>query len=273
MNRNPFARDSMTPRSPVRGMEGKAQAEDTINKPGGHKHGRLELDSTHSEDSILEGEDLDEIAQLTSEEKIHKSLVLMVKLSKSFEVMKVTNHERFQAVEYKQRQHDFELEAIRREINKKKIRIEGVKEDAGEKFRDTEQKVVKLLKEDLQIESHISLEQVRRIGRPVAGRNRPILVTLERLADKFQIFGHKKNMKNRETCKQIYIKGELTQYEAYTQKQLRAKVREWKNLNLGIKATIKGSMMFAEKEGEVKKFIVNNEGQVEELGSGKTHNA
>ena len=76
------------------------------------------------------------------------------------------------------------------------LRIDGVPENANEMWSVTEQKVQKILKENLDITQNIEIERAHRMGNTRNNQPRTIIMKLLRYKDKELILNSAKKLKN-----------------------------------------------------------------------------
>jgi len=153
----------------------------------------------------------------------------------------------------------WEVEHLKREINKKKLRFAGVPEgDKG--YKDLEEKIKVIIKDGLKIAEDISIEGVRRQGKQ-GSKPRVVIVTLDRSSDRYKILQHKKNIGSNAQFKNVYINEELTYFQAKTETALRNAAMDLKKAHKDLKFKIRNGVLSTEHNNTTRKFKLGNDGR------------
>jgi len=159
---------------------------------------------------------------------------------------------------------DRDLERVKKELIAANVIIVGAAETENETYKELAQTVEKVLGA-LKI-GDVDYSQIRRLGRPAAGKTRSIQVKLVRQKDKISILQAKKNLKADKDLAQVYINAELTQLEKARETLLRETASDWKKTNKEIKYFIRGGRLTIVRADGSKTFHeVNADGIVEQI--------
>jgi len=265
----PFSNSKVTTRSPAAGSQrARASSGDT---PRSEKR-KIEFEKTglSPEDKKMDmDEESDEdLASMSDEDykvamyKMVRSLVKSDKaLQKRIKTLEDNDKQQNQAVLFLQNRIEF----LEKKQVERKLRISGIADEEGEEKEKLFTKVNNLIKDVLKIETTIKFDEIRRIGRQLHGKPRPILVTLNNYEDKFKIFNEKKKCLSNLKGMQVYIDQELTVLEAAQEKALRNKAKYWKSNNKEMVWYIRKGILATTLNGKKTCYKVNCEGVVEPI--------
>ena len=114
------------------------------------------------------------------------------------------------------------MEYLEGQSRRNNLVFNGVAEAPGETWADTEEKIMKILKENLQLQHKVEVERAHRTGKPGGGdRPRPIAVKLLRYKDREAILQRAKSLRGTK----IFINEDFTDAVRQKRKELMPKLR------------------------------------------------
>ena len=152
-----------------------------------------------------------------------------------------------------------EMEMMRKRLLSRTLMIFGLEEAPKENYHTTEGKVDELAQK-LGI-TDLDFENLRRVGRPVPGKNRPIEITLVRVRDKIKMLTAKTQLKNDPAMKKVYINPARTLKESQIHKKLQAFAKSHKGDDG--KYRIRNQILQIDSQTAKGYYYVTKEGNVE----------
>jgi hypothetical protein len=155
-----------------------------------------------------------------------------------------------------------DLQRANSELRKRNLLIEGIPEKTGEIWKDTEQHVKDLFKK-IGIPENTEFDECFRIGKPIPGKVRPILLKLMKLRDKRLITSNCKHLKGTK----IYVNEDLTKEQRTMNAILRKKQKELKSTHPGATVYIRNGQLLFTNGLTFKRFEVTSQNIIRELPS------
>ena len=153
-----------------------------------------------------------------------------------------------------------ELEGIRKQLLNKTLIVFGIPEIANEKFDDTEAAIQDLAK--VMGISDLDIDNARRIGRPIGGKNRPIEVALVRQKDKYAILTAKSQLRNDPNMKNVYINPARTKLESRNFKKLTEFAKGHKATNTSTKFRIRNGRLELTDDNGSQQYGIDKTGKL-----------
>lgn len=116
------------------------------------------------------------------------------------------------------------IEYLEGHSHRSNLVFDGIPEQPGETWVDTEGMIKNVLVDKLLLKKEIEIERTYRTGKPVTGSNRPRSIVVKFLIykDKADVLGRAKNLKG----SRIYINEDFTEAVRLKRKELLPKMRE-----------------------------------------------
>ena len=155
------------------------------------------------------------------------------------------------------------VEDIRRQQVSKSLVIFGLTEPDGETYAMLENETENLMKA---IGVHnFDPDNVKRMGRPQAGKTRPVIVEMLRTRDKHAILKAKSTARQLLTQKKIYIYPEKTKTERTIEKDLAAHAKNFKSTNPGVQTSIRNSKLRVDEGGQIEYYQLDATGNLKKM--------
>lgn len=150
---------------------------------------------------------------------------------------------------------------LEREVRRKNLIIRGIPDDEDEDPRQTKEKIFKICETlGVDVKSETDVDEARRIGKPVADRQRPVLLKLTTANKKMEILRETKRLKGSE----IWIDEDYPKDILEERKLLIPKLKEARNK--GHRAQLRYNKLII--NGEV--CDIDNSKQLASAGQGKS---
>ena len=152
------------------------------------------------------------------------------------------------------------VEEIRKQQVSKSLVIFGLTEPDGETYAMLENATEKLMK-DIGV-NNFDPDNVKRMGRPQAGKTRPVIVEMLRTRDKHAILKAKSVARQLMTQKKIYIYPEKTKAERQIEKELAIHAKTFKSTHPGLQTSIRNSKLRADQGGQIEYYHLDTTGNL-----------
>ena len=157
-----------------------------------------------------------------------------------------------------------QVEELRKQLLRKTVIIFGLQETAQESLQDLEGKV-KAMAQKMGM-AELDIDYVRRFGRPVPGKTRPIELTLLRTRDAFRILQAKSQLRNEPTMKNVFIDPARTPQEIQIYRKLQKFARDHKKfIDRNAKFRIRNGILQLESRDGGGCYYVTKDGKVQKL--------
>jgi hypothetical protein len=152
-----------------------------------------------------------------------------------------------------------ELDAVNASLRKKNIIIQGLKEKKDETWKDLGTAITDFYTQ-LGITEKPDYDDCYRIGKPVAGKERPVMLKLLRQRDKKLIMSHRKNLKGT----LIFVNDDQPKDVRKKLSVLRSKERDLRKQYPGARIFIRNQTLILKDRSISKQYIVNASDQIAE---------